>query len=69
VFYEYDKKRNGGQLGLLDYVKRVLRKTYIKTPDISRNGQVMTIHFNDFIVDVISEFYRKGRYITGNIIR
>ncbi len=45
---------------LLDTVKRVLRKTYTKTPDISRNGQAVTIRFTDFIVDVVPGFNRKG---------
>src|SRR5690606_1580384 len=36
-FYHYDNGQNGGQAGLLDLVKRTLRKTYTRTPDISRN--------------------------------
>jgi hypothetical protein len=42
-FYNYDNGQNGGQAGLLDLVKRTLRKTYTKTLDISRNGQAVTI--------------------------
>jgi Second Messenger Oligonucleotide or Dinucleotide Synthetase domain len=49
-----------GQAALLDRVKRVLRKTYTKTPDISRNGQAVTIVFTDFKVDVVPTFHRKG---------
>lgn len=49
-----------GQSSLLDRVKRVLRKTYPKTPEISRNGQAVTITFSDFIVDVVPAFHRKG---------
>lgn len=49
-----------GQANLLDRVKRVLLKTYTKTPKISRNGQAVTITFTDFIVDVVPAFYRKG---------
>ena len=45
---------------LLDRVKRVLRKTYTKTPDISRNGQAVTITFTDFVVDVVPAFNRRG---------
>lgn len=49
-----------GQANLLDRVKRVLKKTYPSTPDISRNGQAVTITFTDFKVDVVPAFYRKG---------
>lgn len=49
-----------GQAALLDRVKSVLRQTYPKTPDISRNGQAVTIVFNDFRVDVVPGFYRQG---------
>ncbi len=49
-----------GQANLLDRVKRVLRKTYPKTPEISRNGQAVTIRFTDFRVDVVPTFHRKG---------
>lgn len=59
-FYNYNKGQNGGQAGLLDLVKRTLRKTYTKTPDISRNGQAVTIRFNDFMVDVVPGFNRQG---------
>ncbi len=54
-YYEKD-----GQANLLDRVKRVLLKTYTKTPKISRNGQAVTITFTDFIVDVVPAFNRKG---------
>ena len=54
-YYESD-----GQAGLLDKLKRVLRKTYPKTPEISRNGQAVTISFTDFLVDVVPAFYREG---------
>lgn len=49
-----------GQASLLDKLKRVLLKTYPKTPKISRNGQAVTITFTDFIVDVVPSFYRNG---------
>lgn len=58
-FYHFNGK-NGGQAGLLDLVKRTLKKTYTKTPDISRNGQAVTIRFNDFMVDVVPGFKREG---------
>ena len=59
-YYNYNNSQNGGQAGLLDLVKRTLRKTYTKTPDISRNGQAVTIRFDDFVVDVVPGFNRQG---------
>lgn len=50
----------GGQLALLNKVKGVLRKTYTKTPEISTNGQAVTIIFTDFRVDVVPAFNREG---------
>ena len=68
-FYHYDNGRNGGQAGLLDLVKRTLKKTYTKTPDISRNGQAVTIRFKDFMVDIVPGFNRKGEgYLIPNSI-
>jgi hypothetical protein len=58
-YYNYNGQ-NGGQAGLLDAVKRTLRKTYTQTPDISRNGQAVTIRFTDFDVDVVPGFHRAG---------
>jgi hypothetical protein len=58
-FHQYNGQ-NGGQAGLLDLVKRTLRKTYTRTPDISRNGQAVTIRFEDFSVDVVPSFRRQG---------
>lgn len=49
-----------GQANLLDRVRRVLLKTYTKTPKISRNGQAVTITFTDFVVDVVPAFNRQG---------
>lgn len=61
VFTVLDASYAGlGPAGLLDKVKRVLLKTYTKTPSISRNGQAITITFTDFIVDVVPAFYRDG---------
>jgi hypothetical protein len=54
-YYEAD-----GQASLLDNVRRVLLKTYPKTPKISRNGQAVTITFTDFMVDVVPAFHRQG---------
>lgn len=66
--YHYDGK-NGGQAGLLDLLKRALKRTYTRTPDISRNGQAVTITFTDFIVDVVPVFDRKGGgYLIPNSI-
>lgn len=59
-YYQYANGLNGGQAGLLDLVKRVLKKTYTRTPDISRNGQAVTIRFEDFQVDVVPGFSRQG---------
>jgi hypothetical protein len=58
-FHNYNGQ-NGGQAGLLDLLKRVLKKTYPSTPDISRNGQAVTIQFTDFAVDVVPAFNRQG---------
>lgn len=59
-----------GQASLLDKVKRVLLKTYTKTPKISRNGQAITITFTDFIVDVVPAFYRNGGgYLIPNSVK
>jgi hypothetical protein len=49
-----------GQVNLLDKVKRVLKKTYPKTPEVSRDGQAVTITFKDFKVDVVPGFNRSG---------
>jgi hypothetical protein len=49
-----------GQMGLLESVKRALRKTYKTTPEIRPDGQAVTITFNDFKVDVVPAFYRQG---------
>lgn len=49
-----------GQAKLLDMVKRVIKKTYPSTPNISRNGQAVTIQFTDFQVDVVPAFHRQG---------
>lgn len=68
-YYYHYNGQNGGQAGLLDLVKRTLRKTYPKTPDISRNGQAVTIQFTDFMVDVVPAFSRKGEgYLIPNSI-
>jgi len=64
--YYYDLD---GPTSLLDKVKRVLKKTYPNTPDISRNGQAVTIQFTDFMVDVVPGFDRKGGgYLIPNSI-
>ncbi len=67
-YYRYDGQ-NGGQAGLLDLLKRTIKRTYPQTPDISRNGQAVTITFTDFIVDVIPAFNRTGGgYLIPNSI-
>lgn len=68
-FHRYNDGQNGGQAGLLDLVKRTLRRTYTKTPDISRSGQAVTIRFDDFMVDVVPGFNRQGGgYLIPNSI-
>lgn len=49
-----------GQSNLLRELRTVLRKKYTKTPEISPNGQAVTITFTDFRVDVVPSFNRKG---------
>ena len=44
---------------ILDKIKTALKKRY-NTPDISRNGQAVTIRFDDFTVDVVPCFNRNG---------
>jgi hypothetical protein len=68
-YYHHYNGRNGGPAGLLDLTKRTLLKTYTRTPDISRNGQAVTIRFSDFVVDVVPGFNRTGGgYIMPNAI-
>jgi hypothetical protein len=52
-YFQNYNGQNGGPAGLLDAVKRTLLKTYTRTPDISRNGQAVSIRFDDFVVDVV----------------
>ena len=51
---------SSNQANLLDRLARVLKKTYPSTPQISKNGQAVTITFTDFVVDVVPAFHRKG---------
>src|SRR6267378_27340 len=68
-YYHHYNGQNGGPAGLLDLTKRTLLKTYTTTPDISRNGQAVTIRFADFVVDVVVGFNRQGGgYIMANAI-
>jgi hypothetical protein len=60
---------NGGPAGLLNLARQTIRKTYTTTPDISRNGQAVTIRFSDFVVDVVVGFNRTGGgYIIANSV-
>jgi hypothetical protein len=69
-YYYHYNGTNGGQAGLLDWVKRTLRRTYTRTPDISRNGQAVTIRFDDFVVDVVPGFRRQGGgFLIPNSVR
>lgn len=68
-YFNHYNGKNGSQAGLLDWVKRTLRKTYTLSPDISRNGQAVTIRFADFVVDVVPGFNRQGGgYLIPNSI-
>src|SRR5258708_6416027 len=68
-YRNYQNGEKNGQAGLLDLVKRTLKKTYTSTPDISRDGQAVTIRFTDFVVDVVPAFNRQGGgYIIANSI-
>ena len=60
IIMHRDYYNSNGQANLLDKIKRTLLKTYTKTPKISRNGQAVTITFDDFIVDVVPAFNREG---------
>jgi Second Messenger Oligonucleotide or Dinucleotide Synthetase domain len=65
----YGQFRDRGQRRLLDALRAVLLKSYPSTPDISRNGQAVTIRFSDFIVDVVPAFNRQGGgYIIPNSV-
>ena len=68
-YYHQYNGQNGGQRGLLDYMRRTLLKTYTSTPDISRNGHAVTIRFSDFVVDVVVGFKRQnGGCIIANAV-
>lgn len=72
IFIVLDPKyyEENGQVGLLDKVKRTILKTYTKTPEISRNGQAVTITFEDFVVDVVPAFRRQGGgYLIPNSVQ
>jgi len=59
-YFHHYNGQNGGQAGLLDLVRETLRRTYTRTPDISRNGQAVSVRFEDFVVDVVPAFARQG---------
>ena len=66
-YFNHYNNQNGGPAALLDYTKRLLLKTYTSTPDISRNGQAVSVRFADFVVDVVVGFNRNGGgYIIAN---
>lgn len=69
-YHNYNNGQNGGQAGLLDLLRRTLLRTYTRTPHIARDGQAVTIHFNDFLVDVVPGFHAQGGgYIIANSIK
>jgi hypothetical protein len=54
--------------GLLQALRDALRETYSSTPQISRNGQAVTISFTDFLVDAVPAFNRQGGgYLIGDM--
>ena len=57
VVLDGDYKQRGPR-AVLELVKNALLVEYPKTPEISRNGQAVTISFSDFIVDVVPAFVR-----------
>jgi hypothetical protein len=59
-YYHHYNGQNGGQAGLLDWIRRNLIKQYPKTPSISRNGQAVTITFDAYKVDVTPAFHKQG---------
>jgi Second Messenger Oligonucleotide or Dinucleotide Synthetase domain len=68
-YYHHYNGQNGGPAALLDLVKRTLLKTYTRTPKISRNGQAVTIRFDDFEMDVVPGFNRQGGgYLIANSV-
>ena len=58
-FHRFDGASRG-QASLLDLLRGALQQTYPQTPDISRNGQAVTVRFSDFVVDVVPGFNRQG---------
>lgn len=70
IFFVFSSEyyRADGQQYILDKVRDVLKKTYT-TPQVSRNGQAVTIFFTDFEVDVVPAFYRQdGGYIIADSV-
>ena len=57
VVLDRDCKQRGPR-AVLELVKKALLVEYPKTPEISRNGQAVTITFSDFIIDVVPAFVR-----------
>jgi len=62
IFIVLDVKyyREDGKKALLESIRKSLRKTYTKTPNIRPDGSAVTITFTDFKVDVVPAFHRKG---------
>jgi len=66
IFFVLDSSyfQDGGQASLLDKVRRILKRMYPDTSEISRNGQAVTVQFADFKVDVVPSFNRSsGGYL------
>ena len=49
-------------------MRNALKATYPRTPEISRNGQAVTITFTDFALNVVQHFTDPGGYLIPNSI-
>src|SRR6202158_6208389 len=59
-YFHHYNNQNGGPAGLRGFSQRTPLKTSSRRPGISRNGQAVTIRFDDFVVDVVLGFHRQG---------
>lgn len=65
----FSQPHNGGPIALLNLARNTLKQTYNSTPNISRNGQAVTIRFSDFVIDVVLGFNRfGGGYLIANSV-
>lgn len=66
-YIKYNAYSTGGQSALLQAVKNILQKTY-SSSEISADGQVVAIHFSDYIdFEIVPAFrYEDGSYCYGD---